>query len=298
MIEVFCFIDDLVNLLVPYFTTILTFIATKIAWTNYRLTKNFNIAVSFPILSSWNSAHCISELLIENRKNIPCIILGIFVKINHNYTIELKDFETEPMILKPLEAIHVKLERVSFYTIGNKIVEVDNLFDYRSNKIEIIFRTTKGWIKAKSKIFSLPAEVKMLKNKYYANITPVRMKYDDKIVMKHDFVYIIEVYKDDKKYPIFIDSEGYVHHLCCKIELIPEVIKKHSYINVNSKEDLVAFIEKGGINCDKIEIKDVVIDDFYKGIYILPKCSFVKFIFGYILTYLENKTEYNFGRRG
>ncbi len=129
--------------------------------------------------STINHSTCLRGLIIENLKNRPVIILEIYLKIANRYYVEIANYEyDDPLILKPLEATQIKLPNVSFYSIGMKIVEIENLLNNRKVSKKIVLVTTKGLIEEKGKIRIKDHPISQMLQKKAAVIMP-RTNPDD-----------------------------------------------------------------------------------------------------------------------
>lgn len=131
------------------FMAIITFFYTT---RNIYLVWGDKVYTSIEITSVINSATYISSIIVENLKNKPIIIKGVYLKIANQYDLEIVEYYDNPLILKPLEAIQINQKDVSFYSMGMKIVNIENLLLNPKVSKKVALLTTQGLIEEKGKI--------------------------------------------------------------------------------------------------------------------------------------------------
>lgn len=105
-------------------------------WDKYRIPHS-----SFPSSSieSWNSY--VSSLTIENLKDKPLIIFGIYLKFWNNIFLEIEEFEKKPHIIPAFEAHQFNYWSVIYYSAWTKKVNIEELFKNKKIKKKFIIET-------------------------------------------------------------------------------------------------------------------------------------------------------------
>jgi hypothetical protein len=86
----------------------------------------------------------ISEIILENLKDRAITIYSIFLKVGHNYYIELENHEKNPLILKAYETYRASLGPIMFHSIGFNKINMKRLIEDKKTKKRLILSTSNG----------------------------------------------------------------------------------------------------------------------------------------------------------
>lgn len=119
--------------------------ALIVAVKNYQRKSGIAIRGGFGIASS---ARCeesyVSHIVLENLKDRAVTIYGIFLKVGHNFYIDLEDHSDTPLILKPYETHHRTMGEIIFYTVNTNIIKMDKLLRDNKAKKRLVLSTSEG----------------------------------------------------------------------------------------------------------------------------------------------------------
>ena len=127
--------------------------ALLVAISDYRRKAGIQIQGSWAVTSSIScDDDYISNLVIENQKDRAITIFSIYLKIGHNYYVQLEDFEDKPLVLKAYESYHKDFDPLVFYEVSMTRVKIDELLkDKKGIYAELWSHQSGGYI-------GLPAE--------------------------------------------------------------------------------------------------------------------------------------------
>lgn len=148
----------------PLWTSValaLSCLALLIAYLNYRRKSSLSLRASY----SWTQSSVdaddqhISSLVVENLKDRAVTIFAIYLRVGHNFYIEIEDFEDKPLVLRAFETWHKEYGPIEFYGINGKRIAMNSLFDDKRAQKRIVLSTSDG---------------KYVVNKWPKRWTPVR----------------------------------------------------------------------------------------------------------------------------
>lgn len=228
-------------------------IALYFAVRNYRRKSGINIRGKFSISSTiYAEDKYISNITLENFKDRSVIIFKIFIKIDHNYYIEMNNFEGEPKILKSYESFTYNYEPVDLYCSNMYRIKLNKLMSSKSSKINIVLSTSQGKYVVKKRIKRWDPVFDFFRNHLTICIQPMyphekighyggEFKYLAKITTEDGYINTTPVYASDINYPRF---ENFA--------LTPEAL--------SSRENLENFLLEqaidGNLKCSKVEVID------------------------------------------
>ncbi|MCT7616481.1 hypothetical protein [Aliarcobacter butzleri] len=164
--------------LIAFFVAFITLIYTiKL----FYMKKGIDVRCSYSINSSIECEDSyIGDFILENRKDKSIVIFQIYLKIGHNYYLEIEDFSDNPLVVKPFEVYSKKFDPILFYSVSMKRIKLDNLINERRIKKKIILFTTNGKYEVKAHINLTNPIVLFFRNYLTFVIYPNRLKYEDK----------------------------------------------------------------------------------------------------------------------
>lgn len=222
---------------------------------SHLLKSGSSVRGSFGMCSS--SVSCedqyITSITLENLKDRAIVIFKIYLKIGHNYFLEIDDFDNEPLILKPFEVFKKEYEPIDLYSINMNRIDLNDLFSNKKIKKRIVLSTSDGqyvvnsWIKRWDPVYDF------FKNHLTAVIHPRRATYKGKS------------YGINAKYIVDIKTEN------GKEEVIPIYPRDHQIKkfrnfrltkdSMESKDTLEAYLYEqvglGVLNCTEITVHDM-----------------------------------------
>lgn len=134
-------------------TLILTIMGLYFTIKSYNLKKGQQIRGSY-LLSCCK--HCddayVKSIELENYKDKTVIIYAIYLKVGHNYYIELDNFEQNPLNLNPFEVYRKEYNPIDLYSINLNPVSIDRLLHDKKVKKQLVLSTSKGKYKVRKRI--------------------------------------------------------------------------------------------------------------------------------------------------
>lgn len=119
--------------------------ALVVAMKNYRRKSGLLIRGSF---ISAQSIECndryVSKIILENMKDRSVTIYCVYLRLGHNYFIELESFEDKPLILKPYETYHQDFGPIDFYELNGNRFNLNQLFENKKIKKRLALSTGDG----------------------------------------------------------------------------------------------------------------------------------------------------------
>lgn len=147
----------------------------------FYMKKGIDVRCSYSLCSSIDcDDKYISDFILENRKDKSIVIFHTYLKIGHNYYLELENFEKKPLIIKPFEVYTKKFDPILFYSASMKRIKLDKLLDNKKVKKKILLYTTEGTYEVKANINLSNPIILFFKNYTTAIISPRRLNYEDK----------------------------------------------------------------------------------------------------------------------
>ena len=146
----------------------------------------------------------IDNLTLINKKNKPVIVFSIQVVIDDHLVVEVEKFEP-PLILKPLESVHIETTPVSHYYIGSEKWEAD-LSLRKKQDVYLITESNK----IKCKVISSPSINKLRFFNDYVPVAISNTKYNGIVYSSDKVRYAIVYYYDSKQHTAFVSRSGFI----------------------------------------------------------------------------------------
>lgn len=120
-------------------------IALYLAFRNYRRKSGVLIYGGALVSNDYLSSQpYVSDLILENQKDRAVTIYGIYLKIGHNYYLEIEDLEANPLMLKPYESLRKSYTRAYAYSASTDLVSLRGLLGDRNIKRRVALSTAAG----------------------------------------------------------------------------------------------------------------------------------------------------------
>ncbi|ENO8808669.1 hypothetical protein ACFO1C_000575 [Photobacterium damselae] len=174
-------IGNLISLINSIVALIVSVIALIYTVRTYLLKSGSSVRGSYATCSS---ASCedkyVSSVTLENLKDRSTVVFSIYLKIGHNYFLEIENFESSPLILKPFEVYRKEYDAIDLYSVSMKRIRLDSLFDNKKVKKQLLLSTSDGRYVVNDNIRMWDPIVDFFKNHFTAVIKINRGTYKGK----------------------------------------------------------------------------------------------------------------------
>lgn len=268
--------------------------ALIVAVKNYQRKSGIAISGGFGIASS---ARCeesyVSHIVLENLKDRAVTIYGIFLKVGHNFYIEIEDHDDTPLILKPYETYHRNMDEIIFYTTNSNIIKMNKLLEDKKAKKRLVLSTSEGK-------YTIPKQVKRWSpiGEFFSNhltgiIRTIRVTHNNKSIGGNVRFIVDITHKDGHTETIQLMASDYRLVIFKNFSLTKECLQ--------TKESLESFLEEkleNNLISNGATIKIYDFDEHknnishhYRGAQIEPErwSAAYYYIFGRIYTWYSNQ---------
>lgn len=193
----------------------------------------------------------VCELTLENMKDRSIAVYTVFLKLGHNYYLELENFEDSPLVLEPFGTYSTQYDPVDFYSVSMTPIDLKELWTNRRQNV--VLSTSDGKHVVKEKIRRWYPYADFFRNYSMAIIRPMRMQFRGKSYgSKVKFIVVImDEGKEDEVIPLY--PRDYQIAKFKNFRLTKEALE--------SKENLHAFFEQmvldNLLNYEDMEIWDM-----------------------------------------
>lgn len=249
-------------MLFSFVALIVSVIALVYTAKTYLLKSGAYIRGSYSICSD---ASCedkyVHNLILENSKDRAVVIFKIYLKLGHNYFVEIDDFENDPLILKPFEAFNKEYEPLDLYSAGMGRILLNDLFDDKSAKRKIVLSTSEGKYTVRKQIDYWDPIGYYFQNYMTEIIRPMRSVFKGKSYGSNA-KFIVEFKLDGEKDEIIpIYPRDYEIKKFKKFKLTREALESKETL----EEFLLERVVEGSLSCTDIKVYDLA--DWRKEIY-------------------------------
>jgi hypothetical protein len=270
------------------------FVSTSALLTNYfNFRRKMKTKVSgLYVLSS--SAECndqfVYQIFLENNKDKAVTVFGIYLKIYPNYYIEIEDFESNPLIIKPYETYSKKYGPILYYGINLNKIEMNHLFERDGKRLRhkrrIILATSEGKYTVRNDIKHWIPVMDVFKNHYTAWVKPYSVKFKDRYIGSN-IKYIVLLKYEDTEQTILLKENDYQIWVFRNFVLTRESLEDKNKLNVF----LQLMKDSGKLPCDSFEIIEPGIqnEEMSKTINAPVINNFQYYILGKITTFLSDR---------
>lgn len=245
---------DSVLIVLSVLTLVSASLAAFFAWRTYRLKEGIEIRGSFSVMSSIASEdRYVHEVILENLKDRAVVIFQILLEVSSGYYIQLEEFEEDPLVLRPFEAMRREYGPIDFYVVNMVRIRLDSLLKDQQVRKRLVLATSHGRYNVRKDIEHWHPIGDFFRNLTTVIARPRRSTYDGK------------AYGSGAKYIVRFISENRAP------EIVPIYqgdfrIKKFKGFQLNadslsSKEALETFLLEqavaGNLNCSDFEVFDL-----------------------------------------
>lgn len=189
-------------------TAIIGLIALSVATRNYLRKSGISIRGGFCTTMGYGSSQPhISQVILINQKDRPVTIYEIYLKIGHNFYLELYSEDESPLTLKPYECLKKEIPIPYLYGAGTKIVDLNKIFNDKRAKKKLALATDYGKYEVTKSIKMWhPIFEGLRKNHFIGTIRPGHIYYKNSPI-GDGVLYCIEASQGEKHETIFIYKE-------------------------------------------------------------------------------------------
>jgi hypothetical protein len=227
--------------------------ALIVACLNYRRKSALKLRSQYSISSSIECTDSyVSDLALENLKDRAVTIYAIYLKLGHNYYIQIDDFNGSPLILKAYESWKKSYGPIQQYAVSMQRINMEGMFDPKI-KNNIVLSTTQGKYIIKESINHWDPTHSWFYNHATASIRTRTLSIRDTLIgdrpsfaveftSQSGSTKIATYHKDDYKFVKF-----------SKFKLTPESLENRANLEAFLNEQ----IKNGNLNCAGIVIHDL-----------------------------------------
>lgn len=174
-------LTSITSMFLSFVALMISIIALVYTAKTYLLKTGAYIRGSYSFYSSITcEEQYIHHINLENLKDRAVVIFKIYLKVGHNYFIEIDDFENNPLILRPFEIFYKEYDPIDLYSIGMGRILMNDLLDDKSIKRRIVLSTSEGKYIVKDPINYWDPIGLFFQNYATAIIRPLRSTYKGK----------------------------------------------------------------------------------------------------------------------
>jgi len=226
------------------------FVATK----NYRRKSGVFVRGAFSVSSSRDcNDKYISSITLENLKDRAVTVFAIYLRVGHNYYVEVENFEAKPLILKSYETHQQDYGPIQFYGINTNRINLNNLLNDHKVKKCLVLSTADGKYVVPSSIRMWNPVGDFFRNHLTAVVHPVHTTYKEKYIGEN-IKYVIEfIGENDSSEVIPIHPED------CRLKMFRNFNLTQE--SLESRSSLTAYLEEqmktGTLVCKKFLVHDL-----------------------------------------
>lgn len=237
-----------------YITAVcLSTMALAVTFRNYRRKSGVYVRGNFSIGSSiYCNDSYITHVILENLKDRAVTIFGIYLKVGHNFYIEVEDLEGKPLILRPYETYKKEFGPIEFYGINTNKISMNTLLKDTKVKKQLVLSTSDGKYKVPTNLRRWNPVWEFFQNHMTAVVRPVQSQFKE-IGIGGNIKYVLEIMGENNKEEIIpIHPGDYQIKKFRDFNLTKEALE--------SKEALELFLE-GQVQIGKLSCKKYVVHD-------------------------------------
>jgi hypothetical protein len=171
----------------------LSVLALLIGFKNYRRKAGIHVRGVFSTASGTSCDDIyVTEVVLENLKDRAVTIFCIYLKIGHNYYLELENLEEKPLVLRAFETHRKEFGPIEFYGISSDKIMLKGLLRDRRVKKRLVLSTSDGQYRVPSSIRRWSPVGDFFKNHLTGVIRPVYSIHKDKYV-GGNIAFVIEI---------------------------------------------------------------------------------------------------------
>ncbi len=182
------------------FALTLSAFAFLVSVLNFRRKSSLSLRATYSWISSSVSSddQHITSLIIENLKDRAVTIFAVYLRVGHNFYVEIDNFDDKPLVLKAFESWHKDYGTIEFYSVSLRRIELNDLFSSKRVKKRIVLSTSDGKYVARKFPKRWSPIHDFFRNHMTAVVRPVRLHYKD-TALGGNVVYVVDIVLADGK---------------------------------------------------------------------------------------------------
>lgn len=197
--------------------------------------------------------HYITCLTLENLKDRAVTIFSIYLKVGHNYYIQLEDLEDKPLIIRPFETYQKELGPVEFYAVSANRIDLNKLFNDKRTKKQIVLSTSEGKYRVPSDIRRWNPITELFRNHMTAIIMPVYSVHKG-VFLGSNIKFVIEFVSSKGEEEIVpIHARDYEVKVFRNFRLTPESLESKEALEALLREQ----VQNGALSCKEYAVYDM-----------------------------------------
>lgn len=226
------------------------FVATK----NYRRKSGILVRGAFSLASSRDcNDDYVSSITLENLKDRTVTVFAIYLRVGHNYYVEVENFEGRPLLLKPFETYQQKYGPIQFYGINTNRINLNSLLKSTKVKKRLVLSTADGKYVVPFRINMWNPISDFFQNHLTAVIHPISTTYKEKY-LGENIKYVIEfIAENDNSEVVLVHPEDYRLKKFKNFNLTQESLESSSSLTSYLEEQR----EAGTLLCKKFIVHDL-----------------------------------------
>lgn len=247
-------IGNLISLINSIVALIVSVIALIYTVRTYLLKSGSSVRGSYGTCSSvCCEDKYVSSVTLENLKDRSTVIFSIYLKIGHNYFLEIENFESSPLILKPFEVYRKEYDAIDLYSVNMKRIRLDSLFNNKKVKKQLLLSTSDGKYVVNDYIRIWDPVVDFFKNHLTAVIKINRGTYKGKSYGGNTKFIVDIKFENGKEEVVAIYPRDYQIRRFKDFQLTKE--------SLGSKEQFEKFLSEqvdlGNLVCSELSVHDI-----------------------------------------
>jgi hypothetical protein len=208
----------------------------------------------------------VSEVILENLKDRAVTIFAIYLRIGHNYYIELENLEDKPLVLKAFETDQRHFGPIEFYGCNGHKLDFNKLLADHKVKKKLVLSTSDGKYEVPSVMRRWSPTYDYFRNYMTTTARPVRSTHKGKD-LGSNIKYVVELIPDEgDEEIILIHPRDYELKLFRDFSLTQDALETKNTLD----QYLHKMKDENKLNSKKILVYDLHewrqrAHDFYKG---------------------------------
>lgn len=220
----------------------------------YRLKSGLDIRGTWGLMSSIAAEdRYVHEITLENLKDRSVVIFKVFLEIEHGYFIELEEFDSDPLILKPFEAVRRRYDPIDHYSVNMRRIRMDPVLTNRRARRRLVLATSQGRYNVSRWVNRWDPVGLFFRNYATAIVRPMRSMLDGK-AYGSGTMYVVKLMspgRDPEVIPIY--ARDYEVKKFRGFQLSREALESKGALEVFLLERAIA----GELRCADLEVFDL-----------------------------------------
>jgi hypothetical protein len=268
--------------------------AAILAIKNYRRKSGLQIRGNFQFTSS-NTCddRYVSRITIENIKDRAVSVFAIYLRVGHNYFIELEDFGGKPITLKAYETYNAEFGPIQFYRFNSRKFNLNKILDDPKVKKRLVLSTGDGK-------YTVPKPIKVwnpltlhFQNLMTAIVEPQVLMFKSHYIGSNVNYVVTVTYEGQKDEVFLLRRDDYKFKKFRNFQLTQESLENRETLDDFFQHQ----IEIGIIKCKEIVVNDTnewtaqYIDNYKEKIEAKAHGWFTYYVRGRIFTWLRERQQ-------